>query len=144
MNNFEAPVCIAYRPPRGLFRLVCGIHAGAICGVWLAALPTFVRIAFSAVIAVSAWRLLRTISGERNDDDAFALRLDGRDAWSVRKGDEPWQTAMLLPGAFVHPACQVLRLNTQAGRRTFILTPGNVPDEVLRRLRVRLRYPIGA
>ena len=142
MSAFELPICIAYRPPRAVLALVFVIHAGALLCIWFAGLRAVLSWGLTVLVCANGVRLLRALWRERCLQHAILLQLDPRDQWTIRMHDAEWQPAYLLPGAFVHPLCQVLRFRTPAGVHAFILTRASAPGDVLRRLRVRLRHPL--
>ena len=67
------------------------------------------------------------------------LILNSSDEWTLvdERGDRPIK---LLPGAFVHPRLLVLRFSDDDRKYSIILTPTMLDRDILRRLRVRLRF----
>jgi hypothetical protein len=118
------------------------MHLGAFAAVVLSGIPAAAKLAASVLISASVlaqWRRMRREFPEREPP---VLQLDGRDEWRLLHADkdEP-----MTPGSdtVALPWLVVLHLRDPARTgRFFILTTDNVPRDVLRRLCVRLRYPL--
>ena len=142
-NGFTLPLRIEYRPSRTAFGLNLAVHVGALVCTCAARLPQGIVVAMLCVlVAASAVYETHGYFVQRAALHPVSLHLDTRDAsWLVQAGSDA-QRLRLLPGAFVHPWLIVLRFSIAgAGRCTFLLCADNVDPDILRRLRVRLRFP---
>jgi hypothetical protein len=73
------------------------------------------------------------------------LLLGRHDEWSLVKANGERCGARLLAGYFVSTRLVIMRLQAPGARPLHVvLTPANTPPDVLRRLRVRLRFPLSA
>ncbi len=74
--------------------------------------------------------------------EATAILLNSEDEWFVITNSNESLPAIERPGSFVHPLLVVLLLRCQNRNFAIILSKDNVHEELLRRLRVRLRFPV--
>lgn len=136
---FELPIHITYRPPAWLAITLIISHVGAIICIFVLPVPPWIKVSLTAVVMAG---LLRSLSRHLHDSyrsDPSQLILNASDEWILvdERGD---RSIMLLPGAFVHPALLVLRFRDNGRINTCILAPSTVNGDILRRLRVRLRF----
>lgn len=112
-----------------------------------ALLASVVVLFFPRSVAVQAALLLMVwgvtlFSWRRLASPLSAIRLEtsGQVQAAITDSHE-FRAATILPGATVHPWLTVLRLEFAAGERcTLLLTPGAMPADDFRRLRVFLRW----
>ena len=120
---------------RRLRRLLAALHALAVAGLWLAALPGWGSALGTAAVAAAYWRARRPTAPvvlRGLDDGRLELRQDGT-----------WQAVELLPGSVAWPNCCVLRLRGDDFRRVLTVLPDSLDGETFRRLRVWLRWRAG-
>jgi len=140
-SAFELPIHISYRPPAWLAFVLIINHFGAIICIFIVPVPVWVKvIIITAILAGLIWSLY----GYLHDRYVLPVRrliLNSCDEWKLvdKQGD---RTIKLLPGAFVHEHLVVLRFKDGRRHYSFILSPSSVNRDVLRRLRVRLRFSI--
>jgi len=142
-SAFELPIRIYYRPPASLIYFLTISHVAGIICVFLAAVPALPEWVLCVSAAFSYCMYLRSYIHSRRHPVYIVLQPN--DEWLVidpSGSGNPVSRATTEPGAFVHPLLTVMTLNIEGHRCAFILTSGNTDTEVLRRLRVRLRFPI--
>lgn len=143
-NAFERPIRLAYRPSVCVMLLLIVMHLGALAAVALSGIGLAAKFAAALLMAVTLIAHLRRTLRELLDPEPPVLQLDGRDEWRLlRTGGSDRMTAG--PDSLALPWLVVLHLRdaAQAGR-FFILAPDNASRDVLRRLCVRLRFPLRA
>ena len=138
-SAFELPIHISYRPPSWLVVALIISHFGAIICVFYIPVPFWIKAATSLAVIVC---LLRSLSGYwryKYTLPAIQLIFNSSDEWTLidDQGDRP---VRLQQGAYVRPGLLVLRFQDNGRRHSFILTPATVDGDILRRLRVRLRF----
>ena len=138
-SPLELPIFIPYRPSRQVCLFNTLVHAGAVVSLVLADIPHGAAVLIGAgVLAHYGYYLGRHLSPEN-----ICFKLDRGDRWQLlREGNEA-ADLKLLPGALAHPHIVVLCFREAGGRpRSCVLTRDNLDAQTLRRLRVRLRWPI--
>ena len=138
-SAFELPILITYRPPLWMAITLVISHVGAIICIFTVPVPPWIRfLIVTAVISSFLWTLSRYLS-YRYRTEPVRLILNSSDDWTLadERGDRP---ISLFPGAFVHPRLLVLRFRDNRRSCSFILTRSNMDADMLRRLRVRLRF----
>ena len=138
-SAFELPIHISYRPPSWLAIALIINHIGAIICIFIVAVPVWVAAIITTAVMAG---LIRSLSGYLHDRRVLPARqliLNSSNQWRLvdAHGD---RRIRLLPGAFVHEQLLVLRFQDDRRRVSFILSPASVNRDVLRRLRVRLRF----
>lgn len=137
---FKLPIHIHYHPPGWLFIVLTICHTGAIICVFTIPVLIWVKLMFFITIISSYLCYGKRYIKSRNLDIPVQLILTIDDEWKLidEKGD---RYVELLPGAYVHPGLVVLRFKDDNNKvYPFILTPVSVNRDILRRLRVRLRF----
>ena len=142
-SAFALPIRIKYQPPQGLFVYLTVIHSVSLLCLYPPAVPYWSKCVLAVLILFSYGVYLRKYHYARGHPVEVILLPDGGWRLVIPVRQEPQIYNMdLLPGAFVHPVLVILTLRGDPGRFSFIFTMGNVEGATLRRLRVRLRYPI--
>jgi hypothetical protein len=140
---FELPIRLQYRPPLSLLYFLIFSHAAGVICVFHSAIPVLPGCFMCVVVMISFYIYLRDFIHARRNPVYLILQPD--DVWLLidRAGDmDQVSRVRLEPGSFVHPLLTVLRVNREGRRCSFVLTSGNTDFDILRRLRVRLRFPI--
>lgn len=137
------PLIFFYSPSIRLFLVQGVIHLGAVVCLW----PTLLPLWLKPLLALCILALLVRQGREflRLRDRPLHLMLNREEEWLLLQQGMDDERLQLLPGAFVHPWLAVLRFR-RAGRLwplVLILTRDNIESELFRRLRVRLRHPMG-
>ena len=143
----EMPIFIDYRPSLrlGIFNTL--IHFGTVFCLLLTAIPLALAGLVGTCVLVHyvcyARRYLRALNGRTR----VLLKLDKQNRWQLIRagGEAPGEIIELdlLPGTLVHPLLVALRFKDETGRiRACVVTPDNLDKQTLRRLRVRLRFPL--
>lgn len=115
------------------------VHLGALLGLFLADFGLWWKAVAGVVIA---WRGARSLTS-RLAQAKRSFRLDGQDRWWLLREDGKALRLQRLPGSLVHPWLVVLRFKDAAGRvYSQALLNDNMDAPSLRRLRVRLRFPL--
>lgn len=141
-NAFELPIRFTYRPPKGLLIFLTTSHLGAIICLFLASVPAPILLKglLSLIILFSCSFYLYSYHHAKQHPRQFILNAN--DEWLSLDISDREEKLRLLPAAFVHPLIVVMRFEMVSGKRlALLLTPSNCDPVVLRRLRVRLRYP---
>ena len=139
-NHFELPVLISVKASKWLKFWLYIIH-----------FLVFPVIVMTELVWLAKALLIITIGGNLYFVNRNYIRLQGRNSIvriMLNDADEWWLTtaggdaihATLLPAAFVHPLLIALPFQAQGRKYTVILTPDVVNTDMLRRLRVRLRF----
>lgn len=141
-SAFERPIRIVCRPSLRVTIVLVLMHLGAFAAVALSGISAVAKLAAGLLITASVLTQWRRVRREFLEREPPVLQLDGRDEWRLLHADrdEP-----MTPGSdtVALPWLVVLHLRDPARTgRFFILTTDNVPRDVLRRLCVRLRYPL--
>lgn len=141
-SAFEHPIRIECRPSLRVAALLAAVHLGALAAVMLAGIPAWLKVVGGALIAAVFIERARRTLREYFDPAPPLLQLNRRDEWHLLRADG---SDRLTPGSesFSHPSLIVLHLRDPAGAsRFFVLAGDNAGRDDLRRLRVRLRFPI--
>ena len=135
----ELPIFISYRPSIRVCLFNTLVHAGAIFCLVLTGLPHTATVLVGAgILTHYGFYLKRFLLPED-----ICLRLDRDDRWQLLRPGRAAVDLKLLPGALVHPKIVVLCFREPGGRtRSCVLTRDNLDAQTLRRLRVRLRWPL--
>jgi len=141
-SAFERPFRIAYRPSPRVVMLLAAMHLGAVPTVLLSGIPGPVKVVASMLVIAALIRASREWRRAFRDPDPPILQLNARDEWRLREaGDERavsmGMDCLSVPGLIILHVRDAVR-----GDRFFVLASDNAPADVLRRLRVRLRYPV--
>jgi len=126
---------IELKPSRRLGLLLLSMAALALLAVGLAALPVAVQLTLgAAVIGLVVWGGRRARPGAR-------LRVAAGGRLQCLDDALEWRDVEVLGDSFVSTGLIVLRYRTAGARlRTLTLLPDSAEAEVLRRLRVSLRW----
>ncbi len=143
MTGFTGPIRI--RPESSTW-LAVGLtlaHTGALVIAVLLPWPAWAKVLLALALAASlhwslAWHVLH-----RGDSITEAI-LQGDGSWTVKTGRAEAQPATLAPDSVVTLHLTVLVFKLADGRRRSLLVlSDNIDPETHRRLRVRLRFPLG-
>ena len=135
----EAPIVVPGRPSPRLLTVDIMVHLGALLGLFLADFGLWWKALAGIAIA---WRGARSLQG-RLAQAKLSFRLDGQDRWWLLREDGKALRLQRLPGSLVHPWLVVLRFKDAEGRvYSQALRADNMDEPSLRRLRVRLRFPL--
>lgn len=126
---------IELKPSRRLGLLLAGLAGLALAATWTAALPVWLQVALSGLVAAAAvgsvWRA-PTVLRLRQQADGSLL---------AQAADGDWREVEVLGDSFVSPALIVLRYQLEGERpRALTLLGDSAAAEDLRRLRVSLRW----
>lgn len=138
LNNLRLP---ATMPPAVLCGLA-GLHLVSLIMPWLSGLAVGYKLLWTGLpLAGFVWCLRRYAAGPDADRPAWLILL-GDNSWRVimRSGDT--HAAMLESPMYLHPRLTIIRLRYAGRRRDFIFTRQALPEDVFRRLRVRLKYSV--
>jgi len=136
---FELPIHIAYRPPGWLAGALVVSHSGSIICILALSVPVWLKVSMTIAVIASCIGYWRRYIRCSEAQPPLELILNSEDEWKLVDATGA-REVRLLQQSLVHPALLVLRF--QDGRRihAFILTPRMVDRDILRRLRVRLRF----
>ncbi len=140
-SAFELPIHIHYRPSAWVLYGLTISHIGAMICLFPIVIPIGLKFLLGSAIVYSTIRTYRTYLKASTAIKPIQLILNAEDEWIIITSDGNNQASTLLPESFVHPYLVVLRFATENKRYfAFILTPDNVDQDILRRLRVRLKF----
>ena len=135
----EAPIVVPGKPSPRLMAVDIMVHLGALLGLFLADFGLGWKALAGVVIA---WRGVCSLRS-RLAQAQLSFRLDGQDRWWLLREDGKALRLKRLPGSLVHPRLVVLRFKDENGRvYSQVLRADNMDAPSLRRLRVRLRFPL--
>jgi hypothetical protein len=141
-NNFELPIVITVRPSKWLNLWLYITHIFAIPVVFMADLVVPVQVLLIVTICLSLFFSIGKYIYFREANSIVRIILNGADEWWLTTVRGDTISATLLPAALVHPLLVILPFQTRDGTYTVILTPDVTDPDMLRRLRVRLRFPL--
>ncbi len=142
LSSFELPIRFLLRPSQRLLLLLGVIHLGALGCLFYADIPTAFKLSAWLVILGSFTYDYYTYVYQAATAP-IELLLNDKDEWFISDKKAGTLPAVLLPGAFVHPALIVLVLRRGGGRKhNVILTGDSMSGEVFRRLSVRLKFAL--
>jgi len=140
-SAFGLPLLVRYRPSRRWAAVLAVAYTGAGACLLAAALPAWTLYPLAALLLISALRQSRELRRGFITANPPILMLDHADEWHLKPEVGAMLTLRLQPGSFVHPWLIVLRFCDDHGcGRVFLLDRDNTEADVLRRLRVRLRF----
>lgn len=122
---------------RSLLLLALQLVMGALAAlaIGLADLPRLVQPVLTAVLlgalGLSIWQWRRPLPG---------LRIKASGQVQIDGGKSGWQDVTVLPGSFVSPGLGVVRLRSREATHRLVLLPDSASADVLRRLRLSLRW----
>lgn len=139
--NELAPLLLQPQASRQLAAYIVLVHAfvaGVVC-----VLPEFVgwlKCPLVLLIAYSAWQAWRLHISRQHSKAVQEVQLYRRDNCLVRTAQHS-TFVQVCASSFFHPRLCILRLRSQAGQRfTVILLPDAIDHDILRQLRVRMRF----
>ena len=99
------------------------------------------RLLLLVLVFLSAWDAIRVHMLRRGKRGVKGAVWDADGRWWLATDAEEEASARLLPDALVHPALVVLNFRLEDGsRRSLLLFPDAVKADLLRRLRMRLKF----
>lgn len=138
-GGLTLPIEIAYRRPRWLLPyLIITPLAATVCVL-------IADLAWPLALLLAMTALLLAVQGAgRVLHDQTGIVLDIKDRWFVSDAPGRGRAARLVSATVSLPGFIVLVLQTDDRKRySFILTSIEQPVALMRRLRVRLYYPLG-
>jgi toxin CptA len=140
VNNFELPILISVRPSKWLKFWLCSIHMLAIPVVFMTDLVWYVEIVLVIAVCISLIVVTRNYIYRQGPNSIVSIMLSETDEWWLTTESDETFKAGLLPAALVHPLLVALQFRARDRNYNVILTPDAVDKDMLRRLRVRLRF----
>ncbi len=141
MENHAPPLLIQPGVSRRLVVFLLVTHALGVGAVLLMqGVPWWGRVLLLLGVGVSCWHYWRLHISRQHPAAVLETTFYGIDSWRVhtRSGS---QFATLADSSFLQPWLCVLNLRMQNGAmRSLILLPDNLSADVLRRLRVRVKF----
>jgi hypothetical protein len=143
-SAFERPIRIEYRPSFRLLLLLVVAHLGAGAALPMSGIPDWAKFAAAVLVVASLALRARAWLRELSTPAPPVLLLNARDEWQLLRANG---TERMTVGAdcVALPCVIILHLrDASRANRFFVLCADNVAPEILRRLRVRLRFPLSA
>lgn len=140
-NHFKLPVFIIVKASRWLKIWLYIIHLIAVPVILITSLAWPVKYMLIFICCISLFYSLRNYIQLTGKNSIVRLILNDADEWWLTTAQGDTLDATLLPGALVHPMLVILPFRSQNGKHTVILSPDVINNDMLRRLRVRLKYP---
>lgn len=139
-SGFELPIRCSVAPSKWIVALLYAGHAGAIFCVCLSAAPMALASFLCVIVLIDLiyWQR-HYVRGLKRAP--LQLELNMHDEWLLGDEKTGLAPATLLPEALTHPLLLVLRFKQDSGTRCVIITPDLIPEDVFRRLSVRVRFP---
>ena len=140
-NHFELPVFIIVKASRWLKIWLYIIHLLAVLVILMTGLTWPVKYLLIFICCTGLFYVIRNYILLTGKNSIIRLLLNHVDEWWLTTAQGDTVNATLLPGALVHPMLVILPFRSQSGKHTVILSPDVINNDMLRRLRVRLKYP---
>jgi hypothetical protein len=141
MDNLQPPLHLQPGVSRWLAGFVAGTHGiAAIVVLLMPALAWWGKALLLGLVAISLRHFWRLHIARTHPDAIHEATFYTLDNWRIQTGTGG-KFAALSDSSFIHTWLCVLNLRSQAGKLyTLVLLPDSVPQDVLRQLRVRLRF----
>ena len=139
-NHFELPVLISVKASKWLKFWLYIIHFLAIPVIVMTDLGWLVKVLLTVAIGGSLYVVNCNYIKLQGRGSIVRIMLNEADEWWLTTARGDTIHATLLPAAFVHPALITLPFQAQGRKYTVVLTPDIVNTDMLRRLRVRLKF----
>ena len=139
-NHFELPLRIDIKPSFWLASGLTGGHLGACLVLFGVKLPLAIKLLIAMAILASLLHTVRTYILQKNPHSPVQLLLDVMDEWHLTTANGETCEVTLRTGALVHPLLVVLPFRHGMRFPVVILASDVIDADMLRRLRVRLRY----
>ena len=140
-SPFLLPVFIPLRHSRKIYYCVFAFHLFimiTVCIVQLSIDKWYLMI----LVGISFSWYVKIFRNNTFPLHAKTVLLNSNDQWFVINKQGEKIQAIILPGSFVHPRLILIRIRSRHRTIPIILLDDNLDIESLRRLRVRLRYPV--
>lgn len=138
-RGFNSPLYLCPVPPRACLVPVGFIHAGALAGIFAAALAPYLQWGLAGMVLVHLALSVRRLYGRA----AARVVLTARDDWFLIEPGGRSRAVKPDAGLVLHPGLILLIFrDEQANRWPFLFWSRYADADSLRRLRVRLRYPL--
>jgi len=141
MDNAQPPLHLQAAVSRLLAAFILATHtlAGVVL-ILMPALPWWGSLLLFIPLVVSLRHYWRLHIARSHRDSVLDATFYSVDVWRVHTGSGS-KFAVLSDSSFLHPWVCVLNLRASGGKLyTLILLPDSLPAEVLRRLRVRVKF----
>lgn len=139
-GRFAYPIRIIIRNSKWLAVYFLASHIGAIIVLLFVAIPFRAYIFISLLILCNLVYLLYLHYFNTSPFSPVEIYLDHEDNWWITCRNGIAKRVELRGACFVHPKLIILRLGQAMHGFNFILTPDVVDHDLLRRLRVRLKF----
>ena len=136
---FTLPIHINYRPPVWLAGALLVSHTATIICILFMPVPVLLQLVMIIAVIGSCIYYWRIFLVRMDLSSPVRLLLSIEDVWTLVDSNGE-REVQLLTESLVHPALVVLRFKDNRRTHAVILTPGTVNRDILRRLRVRLRF----
>lgn len=141
-SGFEHPIVIHYRPPWWLFYIYLLTYALAIyCILQTAFLPQ-IKFIFVVIMAYGLCKECKSHFQFTKDKQVLTLYLDKSDNWMLICNDREIKVKLISIGFYTSSLIVLTCSDKNKKRHSFIITSEILDKDSLRRLRVRLLYPI--
>jgi membrane-bound toxin of toxin-antitoxin system len=147
MDKAENPFLVTLRLPVKTSPIVLfvGILVHFVCLFipWLTGLEPNIKIILTCLTLASFCFYLHKYCVLNVKAGLSELILGSEDNWQVKMNDGAVHQAKLGDHLFVHPWLTIILLYYDTRKDYFIFTPDIIDADLFRRLRVRLRFPVG-
>ena len=139
-NRFEQPLTVNLVSSRYLVKIILAMHLLAYLSLFLTNTTLFISITVSVTLTVSLISFIIHISKSRTQGpDTLVVRPNGKCILFLKSGKE--EVLEIFKGHFVSPWLIIMHLKGSPNkRRSLLLLSIDYDDDLLRRLRVILRY----
>ncbi len=140
VERIDVPIRASAR----LALLLTAAHAAAIFAVMVMPVAWWLRLVGCSLIIVSGTVMVSRNALLKASDSVVGLQLSRDGSCQMQMRDQRYVSGVVCPGWFVSPLMIVLQIACPGSRwrRSVTLLPDAVDSEILRRLRIFLRYVI--
>lgn len=141
-NRFLQSLRLNVRPLHSLLTVLILTHGGAVLLVLHTALPGWLQTVLAGIAGLHGYIMLQKHILLADPRQPREVVLNARGQWLLTDGRGRTMSAELLADALIQPFMVALRFRTAYGIQRVLIVMNKDNADTLRRLRVRLRYPV--
>lgn len=142
-NGFATPLRIERQPSLQLATCLILAHGVAVCVLPFIAIAALFKVLVLLAIVLSLIANLRRHAWLVHPRAVRNVVMRAHDDWWLEFRDGSEATVELLGDTYIHPLLTILNFRDGHTRRSVVLAPDGAHPDVLRRLRVHLRWSGG-
>ena len=140
-NQFTLPLIIQVRPPAWMNYWLYFIHLGILPLLPATRLPWYISLLIAVIVLHSLVTNLQLHVYQTAKCSILRILFNDENEWWITMANGETVQAELLPVNLVHARLIILGFRYKGKKSYAILAPDAENDDVMRRLRVRLRFP---